>query len=140
MRTTFSAWKLADRNGRPARCLVSERDSGWQLVLWSGASIALWERCATEQGALTRADELRGELVQHGWRGTEGEDGIRPASPFRRACPECRQRAATVTDRRTDSVVLRCYNCERGWHDRERLATRDRRRLTRDQDDRRRAA
>lgn len=67
MSLTLTVWRLTDLNGCPARCLVSERDGRWQVLVWHKTSIVFWQRCDTDDEALARADELWRVLVQHGW-------------------------------------------------------------------------
>ncbi len=63
MRSTISAWRLVRPNGRAARCLLSDVAGHYDVVLWNGSSIVLWERHATIDDARHRADELWTLLV-----------------------------------------------------------------------------
>jgi hypothetical protein len=131
---TITAWRLADRNGHPASCLISERDRRWQVLVWHKTSIVYWERYDTDDAALDRADELWRTLLELGWSSSQPiREG--PYRPYRRACPECHRRSAIVTHRHHyPAVEMLCTACKRGWEDRERVGLPDRRRSRRDED------
>lgn len=139
-----TAWKMADPAGRGATCLVSERGVRWQLVVWNGDAIVLWESHATGEEASRRAGELSAVHVRNGWQpaedasSTPGIDSGREY--FQRACPDCRQQTAVVTYRRHGYVVLFCETCEHGWTDRERAAAGSHQPAALPHRDRRRAA
>jgi hypothetical protein len=113
-------WQLAAPHGRRARCLISDRRTHWQLVVWHDETIVGWETAPGEGDVRRRADELKAVLEAHGWADTGTADGAR-REYFRRACPECRQQTGIVTFRRHGYVVLFCDTCEHGWTDRERV-------------------
>jgi hypothetical protein len=124
MASTTTAWRLADARGRYAQCVLSDRDSRWQLVLWLGASIVGWEAHATPDAVNYRAGELWSILVRNGWHSTDERARSADAAleQYLRGCPECRAQAGVVTYRRHGYVVLFCQQCEHGWTDRERSA------------------
>jgi hypothetical protein len=94
------------------------------VVVWRGASLAIWEVHATIDAATRRSCELWSILVRNGWHSTdERAPGLVPGrESYRRGCPECRARAGVVTYRRHGYIVLFCEQCEHGWTDRERTA------------------
>ena len=61
------AWRLADTLGRPAQCIISERDGRWHLIVRHGSKIMIAERCATDDAALKRANEIWQVMVEQGW-------------------------------------------------------------------------
>ena len=65
MRVT--AWRLVDPTGRLTECEVNERDRRWQVVIHKGHDIVTSERCASDDAALARADELWRDLRAQGW-------------------------------------------------------------------------
>lgn len=144
MSTTVTAWRLsADATRRrSARCLLVDRSGHWDVIVWNGPSIVLWERVETERIARARADEYWALMVSHGWLPAAGEPehtGGGP-EPFRRTCPECGATAAGVTHRRNSFIVLACDACDWRGQARARTARGDRRQAQREQPDRRRAA
>jgi hypothetical protein len=64
---TVTAWRLSDRLGNPAQCVISERDGRWHLVVQHGRSVMIAERCSTDDAALERANEIWQVLVEQGW-------------------------------------------------------------------------
>jgi hypothetical protein len=64
---TVTAWRLADPIGLQAQCVVSERDGRWHLVVKRGRDVMLAERCASDDAALERANEIWQVLVEQGW-------------------------------------------------------------------------
>lgn len=87
---TSAAWKLVRPDGRLAKCLISARQRGWSVVLWSGRRIAVWESFLTVEAAVRRARELRAMLVDGGWAGLglgsstdiEFDGTVQPTSPY----------------------------------------------------------
>jgi hypothetical protein len=55
----LTAWRLTDPMGRPAQCVISERDGRWHLVVREGESIVFAERCQMDNDALDRATDAR---------------------------------------------------------------------------------
>jgi hypothetical protein len=141
MSATVTAWTLAGPQGRVSRCLIKPADGRRDVIVWNGPSIVLWERCASEEAAHFRADELWTLLVAHAWVPPE-QDANRGGGPepFRRGCPECQQQTGRVTNRRNAFLVLACDACGFRWNARARTAAGDRRLAPRAQPDRRRAA
>ena len=130
MALTVTAWRLLHPSGASARCLVSQRDSRWQVIVWNRRGIAYWERYDTDDSALNRADDLWRALVAGGW-----STAPRIADePYRRACLNCQRRNAVVAERQHPEVKLYCTACSRNWHDRERTGTGDRRAQPRETD------
>lgn len=140
MSVTATAWNLT-RDRRPSRCLISETDGGWDVIVWNGPSIVLWERQPTAEAASARADELWTVLVAYG--AAPPDEHLKlvvgATDAFRRTCPDCEQPAARVTHVRGAYVVLACDACAYAWNDRRRTSTKDRR-LTPRVGDRRKAA
>jgi hypothetical protein len=62
-----TAWRLIDATGRQARCIVSERDGRWHLLIEEGPTITVAERCASDDAAFDRANEIWQTLVAQGW-------------------------------------------------------------------------
>ena len=62
-----TAWRLSDTSGRPAQCVISERDGRWQLVIQHGARLMLVEHCDTDDAALVRSTEIWQVLRKQGW-------------------------------------------------------------------------
>ena len=142
--STTIAWTLwaSSARGRSARCAVVEECSHWDVIIWNGPSIVLWERLGTEAVAKERSDEYWSLMVSRGWEPVAGEPNHTGGGPepFRRACPECGERAGAVTHRRNAFIVMTCEAC--GWRssDHARTARHDRRHSQREHSDRRRAA
>ena len=63
MSATISAWRVVRPNGRPARCLLSAIEGHYDVVVWNGSSIVLFEQHASVDEARHRADELWIQLV-----------------------------------------------------------------------------
>jgi hypothetical protein len=140
MSTAISAWKLIRPNGRPTRCLLSVVNGYCDVIVWNGPSIVLWERHRRTDDAARRADELWTILVAYGCQPMPHESSDNASVHFRRACPECLQQTAAVRYRRGEYLVLNCGVCGQLWHARERNASFDRRAMTREGADRRKAA
>jgi hypothetical protein len=64
---TVTAWRLWDPAGKPAQCVISERDGRWQLIVRHGSDIVLSERYSNDDAALTRANEVWSAMVEQGW-------------------------------------------------------------------------
>jgi hypothetical protein len=62
-----TAWRLTDGAGRQARCIVSERDGRWHLLIQEDRDITVAERCPSDDAALARATEIWRTLVAQGW-------------------------------------------------------------------------
>jgi hypothetical protein len=116
--------------------------SRWDVIVWNGPSIVLWERVDTEEIARARSDEYWALMVAGGWEPAEGDPNHTGGGPepFRRKCAECGERAGAVTHRRNAFIVVTCEAC--GWRSRDhaRTARYDRRHGQREHSDRRRAA
>lgn len=137
---TRSAWRLRRPNGRATRCLLSEIEGRWDVIVWNDASVVLWERHPSAEAAGRRADELWTMLVAYGCE-PESEAPKQEPTPFRRACPECDHAASgQVRYRRSGFLVMSCGACGRSWNDRERSGRPDRRTQARSSGDRRKAA
>ena len=67
MALVLTAWRLTDPLGRPAQCVISERDGRWHLVVREGESIVFAERCQTDDAALNRANEIWTVMKEQGW-------------------------------------------------------------------------
>jgi hypothetical protein len=67
MSLSVTAWRLIDPAGTLAQCLINERDGRWHLVVCRGHEVIFGERCATDEGALARANEIWSVLIEHGW-------------------------------------------------------------------------
>lgn len=65
MRVT--AWRLVDRSGKPSHCTISERDGRWQLIINEGPMVVLTERCASDDAALIRANQIWKVMTENGW-------------------------------------------------------------------------
>jgi len=63
----ITAWRLTDRVGTHAQCVISERDGRWHLVVQHGRGLMMAERCSTDDAALSRATEIWHVLVEQGW-------------------------------------------------------------------------
>jgi hypothetical protein len=135
MSLTFTAWRLAHLDGRPAHCLISERDGRWQVLIWEAVHIVVCERWDSDAAALARADELWRQLVEQGW----SAHSARPFEPYRRACPHCHQSTGVVMHRHPGTMALVCTTCQHAWDDSARVAQHDRRLGSRAQLDRRAA-
>ena len=64
---TVTAWRLADRLGTRAQCVISERDGRWHVMVQHGRRILVAERCPSDDAALDRANEIWQVLVEQGW-------------------------------------------------------------------------
>ena len=138
---TTTAWRMVRPNGRPSRCLVSRISGFFDVIVWNGPSIVLWERFHTATEAQGRTNELWTMLVAHGCEPASGERfDTEPVTTFRRSCPACGSSAGDVRHRRSGFLVLGCEQCGRAWNSRERTAGDDRRSTSRTQPDRRHAA
>lgn len=51
----------------PAQCVITERDGRWLLIVRQGRDIVLSERCASDDAALARANEIWRVMVEQGW-------------------------------------------------------------------------
>ena len=127
MSTATSAWKLIRPNGRPTRCLLSAINGHCDVIVWNGPSIVLWERHHGRDNAGRRADELWTMLVAYGCQPPPDEDRWTASLPFRRTCPDCQHRTASVRHQRGEYLVLGCPLCGQSWNARERTASIDRR-------------
>ena len=135
MSLTFTAWRLTWPDGRPVRCLISERDGRWKVLIWEGVHIVVCERRDSDEAALARADELWQVLVSHGC----SANSRRAFEPYRRACPQCHQRSGVVMHRHPGTMSLVCTACQYAWDGGARMAQHDRRLGSRAQFDRRAA-
>ena len=144
MSPTTTAWILEATSARrrSARCALLEDGRHWDVIVWNGPSIVLWERVDTEEIARARSDEYWSLMVSHGWEPAGGEPNHTGGGPepFRRTCPECREHAGGVTHRRNAFIVMTCEACGWRWSDHARTAREDRRHARREYSDRRRAA
>ena len=136
MALTITAWRLLHSSGASARCLVSQRDNRWQLIVWNRHGIAYCEQYESDDMALARSDELWGALIAGGW----STDASAAERPYRRTCLNCRRRKCVAAERHSAGVTLLCTACNRQWEDRERTEARDRRTYSRGDGDRRLAA
>ena len=64
---TITAWRLTDRLGTAAQCVISERDGRWHLVVQHGRGVMIAERCSTDDAALARSTEIWRVLMEQGW-------------------------------------------------------------------------
>src|SRR5688500_16025122 len=119
MPLTLRTWQLLHSSGDSARCLVSQRGDSWQVIIWNHHGIAYWERYASDDAALDRADELWRALVASGWA---TETSV-PQKPYRRSCLNCQRRNVVVTHRQHPDVTVFCTACSRGWEDHERAGS-----------------
>ena len=67
MSHSVTAWRLADPTGRPAQCVISERDGRWLLIVRQGSTIVIAERCRNDDAAFDRANEIWYAMVEQGW-------------------------------------------------------------------------
>ena len=67
MSLSVTAWRLTDPVGRPAQCVISERDGRWHLIVRRGRDIMISDRCPSDDDALERANEIWGVLIEQGW-------------------------------------------------------------------------
>jgi hypothetical protein len=70
--TVWTLWAGSARK-RSARCALLEDCGHWDVVVWNGPSIVLWERVDTEEIARARSDEYWSLMVSRGWGPAEGE-------------------------------------------------------------------
>jgi hypothetical protein len=56
-----------NRSGLPTNCTINERDGRWQLIINEGHTVVLTERCASDDAALTRANQIWKVMVENGW-------------------------------------------------------------------------
>ena len=62
-----TAWRLTSADGQRAQCVVTERDGRWHLIVTEGKQITMAERCASDDAALARANQIWEVLVEQGW-------------------------------------------------------------------------
>jgi len=62
-----TVWRLRDPSGRPAACVVAERDQRWQLVVQRGREMLIAEHHSTDDAALARANEIWQTYRELGW-------------------------------------------------------------------------
>jgi hypothetical protein len=67
MPLTVTAWRLADPDGKPAYCTITQRDYGWQLAVRRDSGLIIAEHCPSDEAALNRATEIWSVLVDQGW-------------------------------------------------------------------------
>ena len=67
MSLRVTAWRLSDPAGRPAQCVITERDGRWLLIVRHGTTIMLAERCRSDDAAFDRAHEIWRVMVEQGW-------------------------------------------------------------------------
>ena len=138
MCTVLESWTLTNPAGEPSRCVVQQGSGGHDVIVWNGASIVLWECVRGREEALARADEFWTLLVAQGRIPEDPEPAV--PQPFVRRCPECGVGSAALAHARNRFGVLACARCGFRWNDRLRSITADRRTVTRESADRRRAA
>ena len=138
MCTVLASWTLTNPAGEPSRCVVQQGSGGHDVIVWTGASIVLWDSVRARDDALARADEFWTVLVAQG----RIPDDVEPAvpEPFARTCRECGMGSAALAHARNRFAVLACHRCGYRWNDRLRSITADRRTVDRGSGDRRRAA
>ncbi len=67
MGMVLTAWRLAKAGRKCAQCIVSERDGRWRLMVQESGHVTFAERCASDDAALARANDIWQRLVEHGW-------------------------------------------------------------------------
>jgi hypothetical protein len=66
MSMAVTVWRLT-RAGERALCIVSQRDGRWHLTVEQGKQVTLAERCASDDVAFERANEIWQVLLSNGW-------------------------------------------------------------------------
>ena len=66
MSLAVTAWRLV-KSGQRATCIVSQRDGRWQVMVEEGKRVTIAERCASDDAAFERANQIWKVLADHGW-------------------------------------------------------------------------
>ena len=62
-----TAWRLTHPMSGAARCVISERDGRWHLIVQQGRVVTLAERCSSDDEALERANRIWSAMKGQGW-------------------------------------------------------------------------
>ena len=67
MSLSVTVWRLRDPGGRPATCVLAERDQRWHLMVRRGRELLIAERHQSDDDALARANEIWQTYRELGW-------------------------------------------------------------------------